>query len=314
MLTHLIILLDDTSVSYCHYDNTDTKRRLIALDDLKAGIIWAMKENLNIQFVYPDYVLPDEYNETIETIDHTKIKPDVQAKDADVLVLTDWKNRLLPAIKGATCIIRASRKELEDCYDKIVEVLNMAERLNIVLTDINSFTDEEIDDYKAYLEKLADDMSKMYSQGKAIQVNLLTDRIMLSEMNNCNAGNSSVTLAPNGMFYLCPAFFYDNPQNDVGNLQDGLRIKNQQLLCLDHAPICHNCDAYQCRRCVWMNCRLTMDANTPSHQQCVVAHLERNASRQLQLKLQEKGISLTPSNEIKEIDFLDPFNIVNKWK
>lgn len=314
MLTHIIILLDDTSVSYCHYDNTGEERRLIALDDLKAGIIWAMKENLNIQFVYPGYALPDEYNEAIETIDHTKIKPDTQAKDADVLVLTDWKNRLLPATNGATCIIRASRKELDECYDKIADVLSVAERLNIVLTDIDTFSDEEIDDYKSYLDRLADDVSKMFSQGKAAQVNLLTDRIMLSEMNNCNAGSSNVTLAPNGRFYLCPAFYYDNPRNDVGNLQDGLRIKNQQLLCLDHAPICRSCDAYQCRRCVWMNTRLTMDANTPSHQQCAVAHLERNASRQLQLKLKEKGISLNPSHEIEEIDYLDPFNIVNRWK
>lgn len=314
MLTHIIILLDDTSVSYCHYDNTAAKRKLIALDDLRAGIIWAMKENLNIQFVYPDYALPDEYNEAIETIDHTKIKPDIQAKDADVLVLTDWKNRLLPAVSGATCIIRASRKELGDCYEKIAEALNTAERLNIVLTDIDSFTDKEIDDYKAFLDKLAGDMVQMYSQGKTAQVNLLTDRIMLSEMNNCNAGSSNVTLAPNGRFYLCPAFYYDNQQNDVGNLREGLRIKNQQLLRLDHAPICRSCDAYQCRRCIWMNHRLTMDMNTPSHQQCVVAHLERNASRQLQQELQEKGISLNPSNEIKEIDYLDPFNIVNRWK
>ncbi len=296
------------------YDNAGTKRRLIALDDLKAGIVWAMKENLNIQFVYPDYALPDEYNEAIETIDHTKIKPDTQAKNADVLVLTDWKNRLLPAVSGLTCIIRASRKELADNHQSILELASNAERLNIVLTDVDAFRDEDIDDYKTYLDMLANDICEMYSRGKAAQVNLLTDRIMLGEMNNCNAGFNNVTLAPNGRFYLCPAFYYDNPQNDVGNLQNGLRIKNQQLLCLDHAPICRNCDAYQCRRCIWMNSRLTMDANTPSHQQCVVAHLERNASRQLQLKLQEKSISLTPSYKIKKLDYLDPFNIVNKWK
>ena len=314
MLTHLIILLDDTSASYCHYNNADTKCRLIALDDLKAGIVWGMKENLNIQFVYPDYALPDEYNEAIEAIDHTKIKPDVQAMDADVLVLTDWKNRLLPAINGATCIIRASRKELTDNHQRILELANKAERLNIVLTDIDNFRDEDIDDYKAYLDMLANDICEMYSQGKAAQINLLTDRIMLSEMNNCNAGSGNVTLAPNGKFYLCPAFYYNHPQNDIGTLKEGLRIKNQQLLRLDHAPICRHCDAYQCRRCVWMNSRLTMDANTPSHQQCVMAHLERNASRQLQHKLKEKGISLNPSHEITMIDYLDPFNIVNKWK
>ena len=52
MLQYLIIQLDDTSISYCHYENTKDKSKLIGLDDLKAGILFAMKENLMIQFVY----------------------------------------------------------------------------------------------------------------------------------------------------------------------------------------------------------------------------------------------------------------------
>lgn len=314
MLTYLIILLDDTSVSYCGYCPPQRERRLIPLDVLRRGIVWAMKENLNIQFVYPDYELPAEYNEAIETIDHTKIKPDTQAQDADVLALSDWKNRVLPTVSGATCIIRASRKELAENYERLLDIVNKAERLNIVLTDTDTFSDNDIGDYKAFLGKLTDAVCDMYLRGKAAQVNLLTDRIMLNAMNNCNAGSSNVTLAPSAKFYLCPAFYYDSPQDDVGSLKDGLRIKNQQLLQLDHAPICRQCDAYQCRRCVWMNSRLTMDANTPAHQQCVVAHLERNASRQLQQRLREKGISLKPSYEMEEINYLDPFNNVNRWK
>ena len=158
------------------------------------------------------------------------------------------------------------------------------------------------------------DLVDMYKAGKAAQVNLLTDRLLLKEMNNCGAGDNSVTLTPNGKFYLCPAFYYGDEKQSVGDLSSGLNIKNPQLLRLDHAPICRQCDAYHCRRCIWMNGRLTMDANTPSHQQCVVTHVERNASRYLQQKLQEKGIQLSNSNEIAEIDYLDPFNIVNRWK
>ena len=73
MLTHLIILLDDTSVSYCHY-RSSKDRRLIDLGDLKTGIVWAMKENLNIQFVYSDDELPDAYLEAIDSIDHVDIR------------------------------------------------------------------------------------------------------------------------------------------------------------------------------------------------------------------------------------------------
>lgn len=311
MLTHLIILLDDTSASYCHYESTKKEHRLISLEDLKAGIIFAMKENLNIQFVYPDYELPTEYTDAIDSIDHTKIKPLDQADDADVIVLDDWGDAVP---EGSTCIIRTCREELSKHLATLREWLGKVARLNIVLTDVEFFTDDDIEIYSNTLEAVADGIIEVLRQGRSIQVNLLTDRMMLTEMNNCNAGDNNVTLAPNGMFYLCPAFYYEDEEQSVGDLNNGLAIKNPQLLRLNHAPICRVCDAYQCRRCIWMNGRLTGDMNTPSHQQCVVAHLERNASRELQLKLEKQGIRLSNSQPIEENKELDPFNIVNKWK
>ena len=71
MRQYLIILLDDTSTSFCHYENTRTERRLIPLDTLRQGIRFGMIENLMIQYVYPDYELPVEYVDVIESIDHS---------------------------------------------------------------------------------------------------------------------------------------------------------------------------------------------------------------------------------------------------
>ena len=72
MLTYLVVLLDDTSISFCHYDENRTERKLMGIDTLKEGILFAMKENLNVQFIYPDYVLPQAYRDVIDSIDHTK--------------------------------------------------------------------------------------------------------------------------------------------------------------------------------------------------------------------------------------------------
>lgn len=311
MLTYLIILLDDTSTSYCHYKVNRKERRLISIDDLKAGIMFAMKENLNVQFVYPDYELPTDYLETIDSIDHTDIKPVAKSEVADVVVLSGWDDDVP---EGATCIIHSSFEELAEHIAIINDWLRRIARLNVVLTDIEQFKDSDIECYKKTLEALADDIVELFRQGRSVQLNLLTDRLMLTKMNNCGAGDSNVTLAPNGKFYLCPAFYYEDEKQSVGDIKSGLDIKNSQLLLLDHAPICRHCDAFQCRRCIWMNQRLTMDVNTPSHQQCVVAHLERNASHYLQMKLDEAGIRLTDSQYIEEMTELDPFNIVNRWK
>ena len=77
-LQYLVVLLDDTSMAYCHAENPLTERCLMPLDTLRKAILFGMKQNLMIQFVYPDYELPTEYNELIETIDHVKIGREVK--------------------------------------------------------------------------------------------------------------------------------------------------------------------------------------------------------------------------------------------
>ena len=323
MLQYLIILLDDTSTSYCHYDNPKTERRLIGLDDLRKGIFFAMKENLMIQFVYPDYPLPQEYVDVIDTIDHSDIASS-ECKDeellsiADVIVFNGWANiRAVQAESGAAYVLRTTKTELFDKYEQLIPFIGGVARLNIVITDVETFDDTDFEAYKGLLKVLADAIEKQYVAGKSPQVNLLTDRMMLDKMNNCNAGVENITLAPDGHFYICPAFYLAGDDEDfglgkmkfsVGDLEHGLDIKNQQLYCLDHAPLCRRCDAYQCKRCVWLNRKTTYEVNTPSHEQCVAAHLERNAGRELLLNIRKHGVFL-PDKEINEITYLDPFDV-----
>ncbi|MBP5542193.1 MAG: CXXX repeat peptide maturase [Bacteroidales bacterium] len=313
MMQYLVILLDDTSVSYCHADNPYTQRRLINLDDLKAGILYAMKENLMIQFVYPDYELPQEYLEVIDTIDHHDIKPVGMGK-ADVVVLhtppARWATspNLGEELADAVCVLRVKKEELLGCGDSIAGLLPKVQRLNIVITDVETFTDEDLKEYNALLDMWAEVLKGEYLAGHTPQLNLLTDRMMLTKPNHCNAGVENITLAPNGKYYLCPAFYYSNPDDSI----DPQIIKNQQLLRLDHAPLCRHCDAYQCRRCVWLNRKTTCEVNTPSHEQCVVAHAERNAARRLLDSIRAAG-EFMPEVEIKEINYTDPFEIRKEW-
>ena len=311
MLQYIVIMLGKQSVSFCyHAQHTDTDVDLIPLETLKSAIIFAMKENLNIQFVYPPYELPEEYLTAIDTIDHSNIMPQGLLGFSDVVVL----NGINDAVEeGKTVVLRLTLKELEDSVDTVKSLLSKVPRVNIMLTDITQFKEHDFDQYQAILDVLVTEMATLYFQGSVVQLNVLTDRLLLDKMNNCGAGDTSVTLAPNGRFYVCPAFYYDAPESDIGNLSDGLHVRNPQLYKLDHAPLCRWCDAYQCRRCVWLNYKQTMDVNTPSHEQCVVAHIERNATRKLLGLLQERGMA-TNLADIKEIDYLDPINIFEQWK
>lgn len=308
MLQYLIILLDDTSTSFCHYKNLRNKRCLIPLETLRNGIRFGMMENLMIQFVYPDYELPQEYQEVIESIDHSKIMP--QEVNADVWV-TD---KVVNLNSDIPVVLRIDKEKLFSHEHDISEAIGKCSRLNIVLTDVETFTEDDFARYKSLLERLSASLEQLYVEGKSPQLNVLTDRMMLSQMNNCGAGEVSITLAPNAAFYVCPAFYYEEEGDCIGNLEHGVDIKNKQLYQLDHAPICRHCDAWQCKRCIWLNRKMTHEVNTPSHEQCVLAHLERNASRILLSNIRKYGTFLPEQEEIKEIDYLDPFDKRDEWQ
>jgi len=320
MLQYLIILLDDTSTSYCHYENNKHVAKLMPLDILKQGIRYAMMENLMIQFVYPDYELSHDYKDAIESIDHSKIVSSLcedkeLVDEADVIVLHDWTGiDYLTFDPNKAYVLRTKKADLFDRYHFLKGVLSKVARLNVVITDVESFSESDFLKYKEVLTALSESIEKLYVDGKSPQLNLLTDRMMLKEMNNCGAGETNITLAPNGKFYVCPAFYYEDETDSVGDLEHGLDIKNKQLYRLDHAPICRHCDAWQCKRCIWLNRKTTLEVNTPSHEQCVVAHLERNASRELLANVRKHGTFLPEQEEIKEIDYLDPFDKRDEWQ
>ena len=315
MLKYLIIQLADDAVSYCHFDNEIESEQFISADNLKAAIRFGMLENLNIQFVYPNRALPEGYDKIIETIDHTKIMPcsAPNVENADIVVcnnIAELENRDFGT--GQIVILRITRDDIDELPRVYGVVKAQCFRLNIVITDIDKFTDSDFDKYKEVLSALGEITRVGLVGGNNMQFNLLTDRLALKAMNNCNAGDESITLMPNGKFYPCAGFYYDNANEDFGDLSRGVEITNRQLFKLGYAPICRHCDAFHCRRCVWLNRKTTLEVNTPSHEQCVVAHLERNESGKI-LSSVRKEYEFSPEVSIPEIDYLDPFVNRKKW-
>lgn len=314
MLKYLVIVLDDTSVSYCHYKNAHSESKLISQEDLKAGILFAMKENLMIQFVYPEYKLPEEYINIIETIDHSKIVPAGCSEEGNIIVIDKPEEigSIALNIEG-TYVLRISKQYLFENTSKIREIIHKALRINIILTDIETFTDDDFNKYDSCLKEFEEEIERLILKGDSPQLNLLTDRIGLTSMNNCNAGWESIALAPDGNFYPCPGFYniQTNSISDkkitLGNVKEGLQIKNPNLYKISYAPICRVCDSYQCKRCILLNYRTTLEINTPSHEQCVVSHLERNRSRDLLYKMRGHG-DFAVGIDIEQIYYTDPID------
>lgn len=308
-MQYLIILLDDAATSYCSYEGSATACPM-PVEVLHAGIRYAMCENLMIQFVYPPFDISDALKSEIETIDHNKFMPAVKFDDeADLIVFSSVDEFKSSALDKE--MIYALRTDCDSLFTNAASIgarLKDVKRLNIILTNVEQWGDTDFDKYQQALNSFAAVIAAECKSGGMPQLNLLTDRLSLQAMNNCGAGTQNITLAPNGKFYVCPAFYYDKTCGSVGDLTGGLAIPNPQLYRLEYAPLCRKCDAFQCRRCVYLNQKTTLEVNTPSHEQCVAAHLERNASRFLLENLRSQGVQVMDV-VIKEIDYLDPFDI-----
>lgn len=259
-----------------------------------------MKRNLAVQLIYPPIPLPSEYDSLVSQFDNIKIKPIQNKANADIVILNQWKELSLLEGGDENIVIRTSIHDFFTNYNEITSILSG--NIHLIFTDINNFKEDDVELYKAILMSLMNHCFK-----NNIQIRTITDRMILDEMNNCNSGIESITLAPNGKFYICPAFYYEDEKNNIGDLENDINIPNRHLYAIDYSPLCRNCDAYQCKRCVWLNHKLTLEVNTPSWQQCVISHIERNASRTMLKKIRESSPNYLKTKDICEINYLDPF-------
>ena len=157
MLQYLVILLDDTSVAYCHADNPLKGRNLIPIETLKKGVLFGMKQNMMIQYVFPDYELPKEYAEVIESIDNVKIYPmgckpvtEIEdGSDTDVEVA----NAVPEKVGAKNLVLRLTFSEMLKQKDAIAKLFASGTRINLCITDVEQFTDEQIEAYNNIFQK-----------------------------------------------------------------------------------------------------------------------------------------------------------------
>lgn len=273
-----------------------------------------MKENLSIQFVYPSTRVPEELQPVINSIDHINIVPETNEdkeliEDADIIISHDVNRD--NKIDGKIYIVRMPLSALILSVDNIKKLIAKSVKVNVVVTDVANFSKASISLYKSFLQNISDYIVSETIRGNSPQLNIVTDRFMLSKMNNCNAGCESVAVSGEGKLYPCPAFL-DDSLFVCGDIQNGPVSPNLRLLNISNSPICKTCDAFHCKRCVWLNLLLTHEVNTPGWQQCVIAHLEREAARQTLNAIRLHKPDFLDQIEIPMIDYIDPFTNIER--
>lgn len=311
MLQYLIVILENQAPSFCHYDSVGHDNILIDLNKLKDVVFFAQKENLSVNFIIGENTLPPEYEEVMGSVRHISLVSinNKKANEQNICILDSSVNTAkLKEQKYDNYILRLKKTDLPNLSNIVIALGDSYTRLNVINIDIDKYNEKDFKEYKNQIEKINNYILSQINSPSIPQINTLTDRILLNEMHNCNAGVTHLTVAPNGKFYICPAFYYENVNDSVGDLYQGLFIPNKHLYTLEYAPICKQCDAYQCKRCVYLNRKTTLEVNTPSREQCLLSHIEREGSSVF-LKNGGKSIPSFSTIEIKDLNYCDPFEL-----
>jgi CXXX repeat peptide maturase len=306
------LIMEKGAQSHCYYDvpvSLDTATsELLSLDLLNDVLMYALQNGCHLNLLMGSHV-PTEYISLIKKsgVSHEYIYP--VEHESTTGIHTGTMSRVLSHCKeGATfsnLIVQAKRSDLVELSASLLTLFKHTYRVNLLFGDILSFSQEDFKTYEAQLSIFTAALAKGQAGDGNIELNVLTDRLFLTTHKSCDAGVSHLTIAPGGLVYICPAFYYDSPSQSLGVFPEWT-IPNARLLTRQASPVCSICDAYQCKRCVYLSEKATREYNIPPFEHCVSSHIERNASAAVISQHLFPHVDFIP---IKDISYLDPFDI-----
>lgn len=315
MLKSLFILTSSGLPSFCYYNSTTSDNHLITPELLEGIFEWCKNEKLTPYLVFNRKLLSVKYRRILESFKHNKIC--FSAKDLtgvnDILVLSgeDFKrtkpDKEFKLSKVSNLVLRLHKSDLKNLKSIFFSLWGKFDRLNLILPDLDSYSQEDMDHYKNMIGEIEEFLSDP-DISTFPEISFITDRIFLTDMRNCNAGTDHITVTSKGDLFICPGFSAD-PLSKIGSYSElpQLNIPNERLLELKYAPICSVCDCFHCKRCHWLNYKGTLEINTPTYQQCFSSHLEREASRKLMVS--NENFPLNNSLAVA-LPYYDPLDVV----
>jgi CXXX repeat peptide maturase len=310
VLKYINVLLSNQAVSFCNYENLISGNiKWISEKLLKEIIRYCLTQNLPINFIFPQDDIAPELLGLIEKTEHLKITPHKATVNATAVVIesSDFDELNWPdSLNSKIIILKISRADIKNIHQYLEQLSDKFKKITLVLENIESYSEKDIEAYKNELSKSAKCLFQQYKNVKDSipEINFVSDLWFTKQMNNCNAGIDHYTFAPDGKFYICPAFYHKGGKS-IGDLS-GIQLDAPRLLSFESAPLCNICDAFHCKRCIYLNYLLTDEYNTPSSQQCRLSHIERECSRELLERLKKSNPLFLQIPSIKTINYCDP--------
>lgn len=307
---HLYFIMSDDSIEHCNYNSKSESDKVMSDDVIKKGFEFAEKS------FYKPVILNSKNQKNIKDLDSFSTNERIEVYNSSVMLpyrhydgyLVLSKNDLDNIQNEKNCILNLDETDIYNMAYYIEKLLEKVNRVNINLKI--STRDFDLSMYQDQLMKITNIILDYYKSNIVKEVNVITDRLFLDEMENCEFGNYNFALAPNGKVYICPSFYYNDPDSYVGDLDNGIELEKLKLCKLEASTICKRCDAYQCDRCLYMNKKYTNEYNTPSSIQCQKSHIERKMSVILKEKMKQYNIVIGQEENIEELNYDEPIELL----
>ena len=187
-MKYLNIILSNKSVFPCctWAENSDvlTKKNLVE------GIEFAITNKLVINVFYPEENISEDIQNLLSTVSHNRIIPNsLKCQKGDIVIIDGWNHFLsINFLPDVTYIVKTTRQDLSENWKHLPFYKNI--RIDIKVIDIEGMKDDDFAKYHTVLANMAEAMVDAYATGVFMQCNLLTDRVSLTSMRNCGAGDT----------------------------------------------------------------------------------------------------------------------------
>lgn len=306
---YLMFLESDHITTHCSYKSKiRLESKYMAEETYKLGLEFCEKHKLT-PILLGDFPYADASILRMSKTNYHNDNKFIQIFDNDIYQI---QRKIDKNNNNQLCILKINKGNIPN-IERFIKVLKLDfNRINLILDDIELWKKENLENYERELSKLSTLIIESYKEGRPLEINVLTDILELDKMCNCGAGENTFTLAPNGRIYMCPAFYFEDPEKYMCNLDLDTKLQTNELVGLEQSPLCKGCDAFHCSRCKYLNHKLTTQINVPSEIQCIISHIERECSVQIKNCLEKEGIIFR--NALKSIDYLDPIHNFYKTK
>lgn len=305
---YIQIMTSDNITPHCNYRNTRGTNNVMSIDTINEAVKFGINNGYEIAFLGEP---PKEFVSKNPAIVYIAGSKERKAGGSDQYINiydNEVENIDENIVNNILVVNKDNLKNLGLIMSKLID---KSERVNLVIEDMDKWGEKELENYSIQLDMVIALVVDQYKKNNQVEVNVLTDRIKAEKHDNCTNGFDTFTLAPNGKFYICPAFYYDDPQSYIGDLRTGIINENERLMDINNSAICKNCDAYQCKACKFINKKKTEEYLVPSRIQCLIGTLERNKSMDLWKNLRDVNEEFK-NIDIKEIEYEDPIVTVGR--